>query len=36
VIEGHLVYETLQLGLVLVVFVFVLGGIYLIQKYTGV
>jgi hypothetical protein len=36
VIEGHVVSETLQLGLVLVVFVFTLGGVYLIQKYTGV
>lgn len=35
-IEGHLVSETLQLGLVLLVLAFVLGGIYLIQKYTGV
>jgi hypothetical protein len=35
-INGVVVSETMQLFFVLVVLAFVLAGIYLIQKYTGV
>jgi hypothetical protein len=36
VINGVVVEEIWQLFFVLCIFVFVLGGIYLMQKYTGV
>jgi hypothetical protein len=36
VINGVVVDEIYQLGFVLVVLFFVLAGIYLIQRYTGV
>ena len=35
-INGVVVSETMQLVYVLVVLAFVLGGIYLMQRYTGV
>ncbi len=35
-ISGVVVSETMQLVYVLVVLAFVLGGIYLMQRYTGV
>ena len=35
-IGGVVVSETMQLVYVLVVLAFVLGGIYLMQRYTGV
>ncbi len=35
-IDGIIIREELQLACVLVVFAFVIGTIYLIQKYTGV
>ena len=35
-INGVVVSETLQLVFVLIVLAFTLGGVYFIQKYTGV
>jgi hypothetical protein len=36
VIDGIIIREELQLACVLLVFAFVIGTIYLVQKYTGV
>lgn len=35
-IDGIIIREELQLACVLLIFVFVLGTLYLVQKYTGV
>ena len=35
-IDGIVIREELQLACVLLIFAFVLGTIYLVQKYTGV
>lgn len=35
-IEGIIIREELQLLSVLLIFAFTIGGVYLVQKYTGV
>jgi hypothetical protein len=36
VIDGIIIREELQLACVVLIFAFVLGTLYLVQKYTGV